>query len=928
MLLRLLTSRRKSQLAIEYAYRARNRRPGLSVFWIHASNLARFEQSYRNIADLAKIPGREDPKANIYQLVRDWLQHIIEHPWILVLDDFEKFELQTSHLKSQTSLSIPFNYLPSSEQGKIIITSRNSAAVRTVVEASDVIQIEPMDPLEASALLHSSMTVSIVESNASELVARLEFIPLAIVQAAAFISKRSPRYSIRQYLEDFQGDERKMARLLGSDFGDPRRDSSAINPILTTWHISFMEIRTSRQSAADVLSLMSFFDPEGIPAALIGRYRESSEVVGTDIHGTEDDEAKAEALMLLAGSSSDFEFEEDIRALREYSFVSTKTDEDELTMHRLVQLGLRNWLEIEGQFNRWQEEYIAILAKEFPTGNYENWKRCQQLFPHAKAATLLRPSSQSSRRQWATLLYNVAWYAWKRGLFADAEAMSAQSMTEREEILGPVHPETLESMAIQGLVLESLGRWKDAEQLQMKVMETSAKSFGPDHPSTLTAKNNLASTYLDQGRWEEAEKIQVEVMEECSRALGKEHPDTLNSIANLAFTYKMLGRTESALTLYSAYLETTSKTLGPEHPETIASMANLASILADRGQLSEAETIAREAFASREKIMGDEHPDTITSLANLASICRNQGRLDEAFAMETRVLEVTSRVSGEKHPDTLTSMSNLAATCFNLGRWGEAEALQARAMETSTKVLGDEHPSTLTSMSNLAATFTNQGRFTEAMGLQTRVLDTYKRILGEEHPDTLASMHNLAFAMHEIGKLEEAEKIYSSVVETRKKMFGKEHPSTLTTMANLAVLYRDEGRWKDAESLLVTVMELRTQVLGEDHPSTLSSTASLASTYREEGRLKEAEELGLRVMEARRKFLGTEHPDTLSSMHNVAWTKKDLDQPAAAIKLMEECVGLRVKTLGPTHPTSESAYKLLAQWKQEEAKSGSLLGGS
>jgi hypothetical protein len=55
----------KSQLAIECAYRSRDQSPGTWVFWIHASSAARFEQSIRDIADCAKIYGRQNPKANI-----------------------------------------------------------------------------------------------------------------------------------------------------------------------------------------------------------------------------------------------------------------------------------------------------------------------------------------------------------------------------------------------------------------------------------------------------------------------------------------------------------------------------------------------------------------------------------------------------------------------------------------------------------------------------------------------------------------------------------------------------------------------------------------------------------------------------------------------------------------------------------------------
>ncbi|KAJ5885907.1 uncharacterized protein N7473_008581 [Penicillium subrubescens] len=65
----------KSQLAIEYSYQIRSESPATWVFWVHASNQARFEQSFWDIADQVKIPGRREPKANIFELVQNWLRY-------------------------------------------------------------------------------------------------------------------------------------------------------------------------------------------------------------------------------------------------------------------------------------------------------------------------------------------------------------------------------------------------------------------------------------------------------------------------------------------------------------------------------------------------------------------------------------------------------------------------------------------------------------------------------------------------------------------------------------------------------------------------------------------------------------------------------------------------------------------------------------
>jgi hypothetical protein len=45
------------------------------VLWAHASNTARLEQSFREIANQVKVRGRKDPQADVFKLVHDWLRN-------------------------------------------------------------------------------------------------------------------------------------------------------------------------------------------------------------------------------------------------------------------------------------------------------------------------------------------------------------------------------------------------------------------------------------------------------------------------------------------------------------------------------------------------------------------------------------------------------------------------------------------------------------------------------------------------------------------------------------------------------------------------------------------------------------------------------------------------------------------------------------
>jgi len=141
--------------------------------------------------------------------------------------------------------------------------------VLKLVETRDIIEVKPMDGAQAVALFEKKLGEPSNSKDIAELAEVLEYMPLAIVQAATYISQRAPRFSVSQYLEEFKKSDRKRTSLLNYEGGELRRDKEAKNSIIITWQISFNHILQSRPSAADLLSLMSLFDRQGIPESLL-----------------------------------------------------------------------------------------------------------------------------------------------------------------------------------------------------------------------------------------------------------------------------------------------------------------------------------------------------------------------------------------------------------------------------------------------------------------------------------------------------------------------------------------------------------------------------------------------------------------------------------------------------------------------------------
>ena len=600
------------------------------MLWIHGSSAARFEQGVREIAGLVKIRGRNDPKANIFQLVRGWLRGAKSGRWILVLDNVDDagfLLLEPGHSNQGTQerrngSDTLFEHLPVCDHGSILITTRSEDAARKLVEHSDMISVGTMKDGDALRLLEKKLGDRIDMTAAPDLATELENMPLALTQAAAYLKQMGGRCSVRKYLEKLRKSDRSKTSILDEDAGDLRRDREARNSIFLTWQISFEHVRKVRESAVELLSLMSFCDRQAIPEALVRRRNRNDDAGAQKTNrdygnnnlgggGSDSDDSDNVSATDDEGDDLDDAFEKDIRMLEGYSFVSATTDPSVLEMHRLVQVATRKWLKSQGQLEQWKEQYIDHLCALFPPGSYENWMKCQVYYPHAQSAAELKPKRREALLQWATVMYNAAWYAWTRVSADDAEEMAVASMKVRVKTLGDHDDDTLSSQAMLALTKSSRGKWDEAEKLGVQVMETRKKVLGAQHPDTLTSMNNLASTYSDQGRWDEAEKLDVQVMETRKKVLGAEHPDTLISMGNLASTYRNQGRWDEAEELEVQVMETRKKVLGAEHPNTLTSMENLAHTLRAQGKDQSAYVLMRDCASISYRILGPGHPFTV-----------------------------------------------------------------------------------------------------------------------------------------------------------------------------------------------------------------------------------------------------------------------------------------------------------------------------
>jgi hypothetical protein len=227
----------------------------------------------------------DDPKADLLQLVKDWLQDKKNGRWFMVIDNADNnaefFETgkEPLHLPllagGKTTLKKLAAYVPSCTNGSILVTSRNKETAVNFAIKKGRIEVKKMGDEESKDLLSSILTEgSYSQDDLEHLGSLLDYLPLALGQAAAYIEAQS--CSVAMYIAMFNESKDSALQLLSKGFAAEGRDQDIPNAVAISWMLSFDPIRQHNPRAANILSLMTFFDRQAIPESLLKDTNETS----------------------------------------------------------------------------------------------------------------------------------------------------------------------------------------------------------------------------------------------------------------------------------------------------------------------------------------------------------------------------------------------------------------------------------------------------------------------------------------------------------------------------------------------------------------------------------------------------------------------------------------------------------------------------
>ena len=396
----------KTQSTVEYAYRYYN--DYRAVLWAQAETHQLLISDFVVIAGLLKLPEKDVQDQNkAVEAVKRWLK---EHrDWLLIFDNAD-------------DLAVVREFIPLAFGGHILLTTRAQAMGRLAHR----IEIEQMEPEEGALFLLRRAGI-IVEGNlldkaseaernkAKEISQEMDGLPLALDQAGAYIEETA--CGLADYLDLYQEHGAALRKRRGGLVVDHPES------VATTWLLSFEKIELSNPAAAELLRLCAFLAPDAIPEEII---TEGASDLGS---------------VLQPVAADLLELNTAIEALHKFSLIKRDPDVKTLTIHRLVQVVIKDGMDQDTQ-RQWAERAVQAVNDAFPDVEFKTWSRCQRCLSHAQVCEELI-------RQWgmmfveaARLLHRVGWYLRERGQYALVEPLLKRALAISEQQLGKEHPYT------------------------------------------------------------------------------------------------------------------------------------------------------------------------------------------------------------------------------------------------------------------------------------------------------------------------------------------------------------------------------------------------------------------------------------------------------------------------------------------------------
>ncbi|MBI1924419.1 tetratricopeptide repeat protein [Candidatus Poribacteria bacterium] len=659
----------KTQTAVEYAYRYRE--AYRAVLWVKADSQESLTSDFVAMAGLLNLPAH-DPNLAVASVKR-WLEG--NDDWLLIFDNADEPQLVEA-------------FLPRNPRGHILLTSRAHAFQHLGI--AHPIRLEKLTPAEAKQFLlkrtgrsviglscsgcegemgafapsprpspttggegelHARIGQSTEVEAAEQLAVELDYLPLALEQAAAYIAQLD--CSFQNYLTGFRKRGLALLEKMGAVIGQYPKS------VGTTWALNFEQVERQSTASADLLRISAFLHPDQIPLELL--------MLGAA------ELSPALFAELSNVANNPLALDEVLAPLTQYSLITRDHESRTYSLHRLVQAVLKARLD-EREQRQWAERAVKSVCAAFPHVDFPNWPLCERLLSHAQTCVAHIERWNFVCEDAARLLTRMGRYLHDRTRYDEAEPLLTRALAIREQSEGPNALHTAESLYNLGWLYISQIQYVEAEPLFQQALTIRQKTLDPNHPDIAHSLHLLGRLYHYQGKLAEAErlfKLSLEI---------PNHPDVAYNLIGLGTLSQAQGKFDEAEQFYQGALAILERALPPGHPSIVVSLNGLGKLYGIQGRFAEAERLLARALTIRENARGLDDSSIANSHDHLAHLYEAWGKFAEAEQHYQQMLAAAEKsLLPPESSYLIQGLQDYAALLEKMGRHAEAEKLETHA---------------------------------------------------------------------------------------------------------------------------------------------------------------------------------------------------------------------------------------------------------
>lgn len=384
------------------------------------------------------------------------------------------------------------------------------------------------------------------------------------------------------------------------------------------------------------------------------------------------------------------------------------------------------------------------------------------------------------------------------------------------------------------------GHYRDAIPLLNEVIKIHREVLGPRHPETLNSMSNLAVLHRQLGQYAEARKLMEETLAVQRQILAPDDPRLSNSLTNLGTQLQEVGELSGARKYFEEALALEEKHRGDSHPQTAVAVSRMGTLLQLVGNYRQALPYLQRAYTINREVHGEQHATTAVALNNLGTLASAMGDYAVARSYFERAMAIQFAVLGGEHPHVAASANNLADLFLSLRDYETSRSYYEYALKIYRANLGDKHPDVALVIHNIGVTYARQDDAKQARQYLQQALAMRRELLGNQHAVVATSLCYLAELLHKEGDDAQATRYFDESLVIYQKAFGEESQQVATIRCHLASLLLDQGKFDEAQRQLEQALAAYRRLLDDSHPFISCALKMLSETHARQGQWTEA----------------------------------------------------------------------------------------